>query len=94
MSGIAGNSVAKEDRTRTFLEYYARMKDAKIRYVEKMNSISNEINDPYTFSAKMIPPDSFPDLQYPDTFNYLINMPSVYTKHSLKIYKSLDPCKY
>ena len=35
-NGIAENSVAKEDRTRTFSEYYAELKeDAKIRYVEK-----------------------------------------------------------
>ena len=43
------------------------------------------MDDPYTFSANMIPPDYFPDLQYPDIFNYLINMPSVYMKDDLKV---------
>ena len=52
------------------------------------------MDDPYTFSANMIPPDSLPDLQYPDIFNYLINMLSVYMKDDLKAYKSLDAYKY
>ena len=52
------------------------------------------MNDPYTFPPNMIPADSFPDLQYPDIFNYLVNTPSVYTKDDLKAYKSLDAYKY
>jgi hypothetical protein len=82
--------------SRTFSEYYNGLKeDAKRRYVEKLDSISTEMNDPYTFPPNMIrPADSFPDLQYPDIFNYLVNMPSVYTKDDLKAYKSLDAYKY
>ena len=64
-SGIAGNSVGEENHTRTFYEYYTGLKeDVKRRYVEELNSITNEMDDPYTFSANMIPPDSFLDLQH------------------------------
>ena len=35
-----------------------------------------------------------PDMSYADIFAYLINFPSIYTKRSLKAYKSLESYKY
>ncbi|KAL1276487.1 hypothetical protein QQF64_036110 [Cirrhinus molitorella] len=37
---------------------------------------------------------TFPDLQYPDIYNYLINFPSSYSGDSLKAYKSLEGYKW
>lgn len=37
---------------------------------------------------------SWPEIQYPDIYNYLIDYPSQFTKERLKAYKSLDSYKY
>lgn len=60
----------------------------------KLNSINKKINDLYTFSAKLMSPQTVPDVHYPDIYNYLIDTPSVYTKGDLKAYKSLDAYTY
>ena len=88
-SGTYINCYREENRSRTY--YNGLNEDAKRRYVEKLDSVSSEMNDPYTFPPNMIPADSFPDLQF---FNYLVNTPNVYTKDDLKAYKSLDAYKY
>ena len=36
----------------------------------------------------------WPDVEYPDVYNYLIETPSLYTKDNLKAYKSLDRYKF
>ena len=88
--------MAESARPRKFSEYYYGLdEDAKKRYLMKLNSVSEETDDPYTFLSQPLTVSStLPDIQYPDIYNYLIETPSVYTKDDLKAYKSLDAYKY
>jgi len=54
------------------------------------------VADPYTFSHEQWSSDIslWPEVEYPDIYNYLINTPSPYTKDELKAYKSLEGYKY
>jgi len=66
-------------------------------YITKLNRLN--ITDPYNapgvlFMCNDKETDSFPDLQYPDIYNYLINFPSSYSGESLKAYKSLEGYKW
>ena len=69
---------------------------AKKQYLEKLHSVGENIDDPYTLNWKETPAadDLWPSIEYPDIYNYLVNTPSPYTKEELKAYKSLDGCKY
>ena len=75
-------------------DYYYKLDiPAKRRYEEKLIQLELE-NDPYTLKdtdydfTKDI--RGWPDIVYADIFVYLINYPSMYTKTSLKAYKSLE----
>jgi len=65
---------------------------AKARYREKL-AMLGPIKDPYlpseeqTASAQW---NDWPEVQYPDMFNYLIATASPYTRQELKAYKSLE----
>ena len=81
---------------RKFSEYYFGLEEAaKRRYLQKLNSVSDKTDDPYTVSTEPLTVQStLPDIQYPDIYNYLIETPSAYTKDDLKAYRSLDAYKY
>ena len=79
-------------------DYYFNLhSNAKSRYEEKLVAINLSI-DP--FSIQEIESElskdftKWPDISYADIFEYLINFPSIYTKKSLKAYKSLESDKY
>ena len=70
--------------------------DSKKRYDNKLKLLNCE-EDPYkqlespgTFSSMVIQWHEWPDLMYPDIYNYLILTPSLYNHEQLKSYNSLD----
>ena len=64
--------------------YYGLEEQAKMRYHEKLTKIRSVI-DPYLLSAiPSIDSHQWPDVQYLDIFNYLIESPSLYTHQQLK----------
>ena len=62
--------------------------------MKKINLIGALCDDPYTFPRSELALDKWPDIEYPDIYNYLINTPNQYTNDMLKAYKSLDSYKY
>ena len=63
------------------------------RYREKLAFIGQGVKDPYVFLESLdsaSDEDVFPEIEYPDIYNYLINAPSPYTLRELKAYKSLE----
>ena len=71
---------------------------AKARYNEKL-AILGGIQDPYVTvnvirSEEHIDWLNWPNIEYPDIYNYFVTTPSSYTKQQLKAYKSLDGYKY
>lgn len=64
-------------------------------YVNKITLETGvKLPDPYSLKEWQFDMKKWPALQWPDIYNYLINSPSVYTKESLKAYKSLDAVNY
>ena len=79
-------------------DYYFNLHgNAKSRYEEKLVAIDLSIDlfsiqeDEFELSKDFT---KWPDISYADIFEYLINSPSIYTKKSLKAYKSLESYKY
>ncbi|XP_021342823.1 uncharacterized protein LOC110443137 [Mizuhopecten yessoensis] len=71
--------------------------DAKLRYSTKLlyNNGTEKLPDPYALTEKWDPnPSTWPDLTFGDIYLYLIDTPSIYTKESMKAYKSLDAYMY
>ena len=63
----------------------------KRRYHEKLE-VLGLCSDPYATTSENweSDPDSWPNVEFPDILNYLINSPSPHTKESLKAYKSTE----
>ena len=66
---------------------------ARKRYKQKMSMLGLS-QDPYLFTPGSADKTSLPSVEYPEIFNYLINLPSPYTKESLKAYKSSEAWSY
>ena len=73
--------------------YFNLDSNAKSRYEEKVVAIDLSI-DPFSIDKLSKDFTKWPDISYADIFAYLINFPSIYTKKSLKAYKSLESYKY
>lgn len=81
---------------RKYSAYYQELEiGAKKRYCQKVDLIGANVDDPYTLPRrKDFHFGAWPEIEYPDIYNYLINTPSPYTKDELKAYKSLEGYKY
>ena len=80
--------------------YQTLEENAKRRYQEKF-AMLGDIEDPYiaiNAAASSRGPgldwQHWPDVEYPDIFNYFIATPSPYTQQQLRAYKSLEAYKY
>ena len=78
-----------------YSQYLRQLDDkAKTRYKEKLQ-ILGSIEDPY-IEGRSVAPESaidwldWPNVEYPDIYNYLITTSSPYTKEQLRAYKSMD----
>ena len=73
---------------------YVRQLDyeARKRYCSKLEIDGGKFPDPYSIQEDQWIDDAekWPDLEYGDIYNYLIDMPGPYTKENLKAYKSLE----
>ena len=84
-------------KKRYSLQYQTLEENAKRRYREKL-AMLGDIEDPYIIGAINAAASSrgpgldwqlWPDVEYPDIFNYFIATPSPYTQQQLRAYKSL-----
>ena len=89
-----------DQKKRYSLHYQTLEENAKRRYREKL-AMLGDIEDPYiaiNAAASSRGPgldwQHWPDVEYPDIFNYFIATPSPYTQQQLRAYKSLEAYKY
>ena len=63
----------------------------KQRYKEKLDALGLDIS-PYDIAADawMDDPSTWPDLEWPEVHDYLINTPGVFTREAMKSRKSLE----
>lgn len=67
--------------SRKYSPYFYELEDAeKCRYTEKLDKHGG-IDDPYLQEPTVVCEDwtSWPSVEYPDIYNYLIQTPSLYT---------------
>ena len=82
----------------SYSTYYNELdKIAKERYREKLQKLG-DLADPYLERSRgdhtSIDWQLWPEVEYPDIYNFLIATPSLYTGDCLKAYKSLDAYNY
>ena len=61
---------------RKYSEYYEQLQnDVKKRYNDKLSSIGEGVDDPYTFSYGLEITDDMPNIEYPDIYNFFSKYP-------------------
>lgn len=95
-----GTSQLTSQRSCRFLYYYLTLDEtSQGRYSEKLSMLGG-IDDLYitldnaAVREQGLEWQDWPNLLYPDIYNYLMEAPSVYTKKEIKAYKSLEGYKY
>ena len=88
------NSFAMEGCSRRLSPYCQSLPEAaKRRYLEKLDLIAHDLDDPYS-STVAEQAQVFPQVDYPDIYNFWVHTASEYTQEGMKAYKSLDGYKY
>ena len=54
---------------RKYSDYYQQLQDDE-RYNDKLSSIGEGVDDPYTFSSGLGITDDMPSIEYPDIYNF------------------------
>lgn len=69
---------------------------AKKRYLEKLKEGGFILEDPFSIQDDQWTEDlsQWPELEYGDIYGYLIDTKGIYTKETLRAYKSLDAYNY
>lgn len=69
---------------------------AKSRYLDKLrcNNGLLQLPDPYQLKGWQNNPSLWPDLTFGDIYTYLIERPGIYTRESLKAFKSLEAYQF
>ena len=77
----------KESEYQVKLDY-----EAKRRYKQKLKFEDKELPDPYSLTEVELIDDlkRWPDIEFGNIYTYLISTKGLYTKESLKAYKSLE----
>ena len=73
-------------------EYFNTLNDeSRTRYLQKLEAVKLK-EYPYRFPADTWKdnPTLWPELEYPEVYDYLINTPGVYTKEAMKSRTSLE----
>ena len=85
MTSIYFNTLSVDDQRhyRRKLELLGKVEDPYLMWEKPAQTVSTSLDW-----------HDWPNVEYPDIYNYLIETPSLYTKESLKAYKSLDGYKY
>ena len=58
-----------------------------------MDKIGSNVDDPYTFGTGSGHRNFFPEIEYPDIYNFFVNTPSPHTREEMKAYKSCKSFK-
>jgi hypothetical protein len=89
------DKIISETTTDSIFSPYVNIlsQDAKQRYNSKLlyDSATKSLSDPYSLTDKW---NTNPALTFGDIYLYLIDTPSIYTKESMKAYKSLEAYRY
>ena len=69
---------------------------AQKRYLTKLKVDGHDLKDPYDIPDDLWldDPSKWPDIQFGDIYTYLIDTPGIFTKESLRAYKSLEAYNY
>ena len=93
---LRGSSSGYSGMSQIYSSYFYQLEEVtKQCYIEKLDKLGG-INDPYSAEPTTVCEDwqNWPDVEYADIYNYLIETPSVYTCNSLKAYKNLKAYNY
>ena len=90
---IANDTTMAFSVEKRYSQYFRQLDDkAQARYKEKLQILGG-IEDSYiegSNQAISIDWHNWPDVEYPDIYNYLVATPNPYTKEQLRAYKGMD----